>query len=83
LWSVSGQDNDTLYLGNIRKTWTKDVVREKIKEYEIENIKEMTRMDDPKKMRGKTVDLHFWSLLLINFYECIQAPVKARCCIWL
>jgi len=42
------QDNDTLYLGNICKTWTKDAVREKLKEYEIENIEEMALMDDPK-----------------------------------
>jgi RNA recognition motif-containing protein len=42
------QDNDTLYLENICKTWTKDAVREKLKEYEIENIEEMALMDDPK-----------------------------------
>eukprot|EP01018_Ginkgo_biloba_P018259 Gb_21243 [translate_table: standard] len=42
------QDNDTLYLGNICKTWTKDAVRDKLKEYGIENIEEMALADDPK-----------------------------------
>lgn len=42
------QDNDTLYMGNICKTWTKDAVREKLNEYGIENIEEMALMDDPK-----------------------------------
>lgn len=42
------QDNNTLYMGNICKTWTKDVVREKLNEYGIENIEEMSLMDDPK-----------------------------------
>lgn len=42
------QDNDTLYLGNICKTWTKDAVREKLNEFGIENLEEMALMDDPK-----------------------------------
>ena len=42
------EDNDTLYLGNICKTWTKDVVREKLNEFGIENLEEMALMDDPK-----------------------------------
>lgn len=42
------QDNDTLYVGNICKTWTKEAVVEKLKEYEIENFEEIALMDDTK-----------------------------------
>ncbi|KAH9328229.1 hypothetical protein KI387_000337, partial [Taxus chinensis] len=42
------QDNDTLYVGNICKTWTKETVIEKLKEYEVENFEEMALMDDTK-----------------------------------
>lgn len=42
------QDNDTLYVGNICKTWTKEAVIEKLKEYGIENFEEIALMDDTK-----------------------------------
>ncbi|XP_042502462.1 nucleolin-like isoform X2 [Macadamia integrifolia] len=49
------QDNDTLYLGNICKTWTKDKVLETLKSFGIEQIEEIYLPDDPKtegKSRG-------------------------------
>ncbi|ERN01072.1 nucleolin [Amborella trichopoda] len=40
------QDSDTLFLGNICKTWTKEALKEKLKHYGIENIEDMTLVED-------------------------------------
>lgn len=40
------QDNDTLFLGNICKTWTKDALKERLKHYGIENIEDLTLVED-------------------------------------
>ncbi|GLJ05732.1 hypothetical protein SUGI_0024140 [Cryptomeria japonica] len=40
------QDNDTLFLGNICKTWTKDALKERLKHYGIENIEDLTLGED-------------------------------------
>ncbi|XP_006851846.2 nucleolin isoform X1 [Amborella trichopoda] len=51
----ASQDNDTLYVGNICKTWTKDKVLETLKSLGVEQIEEMLIPDDPKsegKSRG-------------------------------
>eukprot|EP00268_Persea_americana_P014567 TRINITY_DN1649_c0_g1_i5.p1 TRINITY_DN1649_c0_g1~~TRINITY_DN1649_c0_g1_i5.p1 ORF type:complete len:893 (-),score=253.86 TRINITY_DN1649_c0_g1_i5:288-2966(-) len=51
----ASQDNDTLYLGNICKTWTKDNVIEALKGYGIEQIDEVFLPEDPKnegKIKG-------------------------------
>ncbi|XP_042512517.1 nuclear localization sequence-binding protein-like [Macadamia integrifolia] len=42
------QDNDTLYMGNISKTWTKEQVLETLKSFGIEQIEEIYLPDDPK-----------------------------------
>lgn len=42
------QDNDTLFLGNICKTWTKEALREKLKSFGIDNIEDLTLVEDPK-----------------------------------
>ncbi|XP_043704253.1 nuclear localization sequence-binding protein-like, partial [Telopea speciosissima] len=47
------QDNDTLYMGNICKTWTKDQVLETLKSFGIEQIEEIYLPDDPK-IEGKS-----------------------------
>uniref|UniRef100_A0A0D6QVZ5 RRM domain-containing protein n=1 Tax=Araucaria cunninghamii TaxID=56994 RepID=A0A0D6QVZ5_ARACU len=41
------QDNETLYVRNINRSWTKDTLRDKLKEYGIDNVEETTLMDDP------------------------------------
>ncbi|XP_043716166.1 heterogeneous nuclear ribonucleoprotein Q-like isoform X4 [Telopea speciosissima] len=49
------QDNDTLYMGNICKTWTKEQVLETLKSLGIEQIEEIYLPNDPKnegKSRG-------------------------------
>ncbi|CAH9113139.1 unnamed protein product [Cuscuta epithymum] len=40
------QDSDTLFLGNICKTWTKDALNEKLKHYGVENIDDLTLVED-------------------------------------
>lgn len=40
------QDNDTLFLGNINKAWTKDELKERLKHYAIENVDDMTLVED-------------------------------------
>lgn len=51
----ASQDNDTLYLGNICKTWNRDHVLETLKGYGVEQIEDMVLPDDPKsegKIKG-------------------------------
>ncbi|MQL79494.1 hypothetical protein Taro_011942 [Colocasia esculenta] len=40
------QDNDTLFLGNICRTWTKEHLKEKLKQYGVENIEDLTLVED-------------------------------------
>ncbi|KAM3204609.1 hypothetical protein P3L10_028018 [Capsicum annuum] len=40
------QDNDTLFLGNICKTWTKEALEEKLKHYGVDNIEDLTLVED-------------------------------------
>eukprot|EP00253_Pinus_taeda_P025761 PITA_25761 len=42
------EDSDTLFLGNICKTWTKETLREKLKSFGIDNIEDLTLVKDPK-----------------------------------
>ncbi|URD88954.1 hypothetical protein MUK42_27696 [Musa troglodytarum] len=54
----ASQDNDTLYLGNICKTWTKEQVIETLKGYGIEQLEDIILPDDPKN-EGKTKGFAF------------------------
>ncbi|KAM3287567.1 hypothetical protein P3S67_020997 [Capsicum chacoense] len=40
------QDNDTLFLGNICKTWTKEALEEKLEHYGVDNIEDLTLVED-------------------------------------
>ncbi|XP_006338907.1 nucleolin-like isoform X1 [Solanum tuberosum] len=40
------QDNDTLFLGNICKTWTKEALKEKLKHYGVDNTEDLTLVED-------------------------------------
>eukprot|EP00253_Pinus_taeda_P003994 PITA_03994 len=42
------EDSDTLFLGNICQTWTKEALREKLKSFGIDNIEDLTLVEDPK-----------------------------------
>ncbi|KAA8533828.1 hypothetical protein F0562_031345 [Nyssa sinensis] len=51
----ASQDNDTLYMGNICKTWTKEHVLGTLKLYGIGHVEEIHLPDDPKnegKIKG-------------------------------
>ncbi|KGN56704.1 nucleolin [Cucumis sativus] len=40
------QDSDTLFLGNICKTWKKDALKEKLKHYGVDNVEDLTLVED-------------------------------------
>uniref|UniRef100_A0A3B6CAC6 RRM domain-containing protein n=1 Tax=Triticum aestivum TaxID=4565 RepID=A0A3B6CAC6_WHEAT len=40
------RDNDTLFVGNICKTWTKEHLKEKLKIYEVENFDDLILVED-------------------------------------
>ncbi|KAI3977726.1 hypothetical protein MKX01_009611 [Papaver californicum] len=42
-------DNETLHLGNICTSWTKDMLVEKLKSYELENLEQVDLIDDPNE----------------------------------
>lgn len=43
---ASSEDNDTLFLGNICNTWTKEAVKRKLKEYGVQGIENITLVAD-------------------------------------
>ncbi|XP_055803230.1 uncharacterized protein LOC129872314 isoform X2 [Solanum dulcamara] len=43
------EDNDTLFLGNICNTWTKEAVRLKLKDYGVEGVENINLVADPKR----------------------------------
>ncbi|CAL1411646.1 unnamed protein product [Linum trigynum] len=40
------EDNETLFLGNICNTWTKEAIRRKLKEYGVEGVESITLVSD-------------------------------------
>ncbi|PON58846.1 Splicing factor-like protein [Parasponia andersonii] len=40
------QDSDTLFLGNICKTWTKEALKEKLKHYGVDDVEDLTLVED-------------------------------------
>lgn len=40
------QDSDTLFVGNICKTWTKDVLKDKLAHYGVDNFEDVTLVED-------------------------------------
>jgi RNA recognition motif-containing protein len=43
---TASQDNDTLFVGNICKIWTPEALREKLKHYGVENMDDITLVED-------------------------------------
>lgn len=43
---TQSQDSDTLFLGNICKAWTKEALKEKLKHYGVDNIEDLTLVED-------------------------------------
>ncbi|KAL8231056.1 hypothetical protein R6Q57_000834 [Mikania cordata] len=46
--TAPSEDNDTLFLGNICNTWTKEDIRQKLKDYGIEGVERITLVADPQ-----------------------------------
>ncbi|XP_057807483.1 uncharacterized protein LOC131022102 isoform X2 [Salvia miltiorrhiza] len=40
------QDSDTLFLGNICRSWTKEALKERLKHYGLENVEDLTLVED-------------------------------------
>nr|XP_029123034.1 heterogeneous nuclear ribonucleoprotein Q [Elaeis guineensis] len=40
------EDNDTLFLGNICNTWTKEAIRRKLKDYGVDGVENITLVED-------------------------------------
>lgn len=71
------EDNDTLFLGNICKTWTKEAVKKKLKDYGIEGLEEITLVGDTQNeglSRGFAF-LEFGTHMdAMNAYKRLQKP---------
>ncbi|PIN10446.1 Heterogeneous nuclear ribonucleoprotein R (RRM superfamily) [Handroanthus impetiginosus] len=46
--TAPSQDNDTLFLGNICNTWTKEAIRQKLKDYSVDGVENITLVADPR-----------------------------------
>ncbi|KAH1151259.1 hypothetical protein GYH30_044976 [Glycine max] len=44
--TAPSEDNDTLFLGNICNTWTKEAIKQKLKDYGIEGVESITLVPD-------------------------------------
>ncbi|XP_050228139.1 uncharacterized protein LOC126677519 isoform X2 [Mercurialis annua] len=44
--TAPSEDNDTLFLGNICNTWTKEAIRQKLKDYSVEGVENITLVAD-------------------------------------
>lgn len=47
--TAPSEDNDTLFLGNICNTWTKEAIRQKLKEYSVEGVENITLVADVQR----------------------------------
>lgn len=44
--TAPSEDNDTLFLGNVCNTWTKEAIRQKLKDYGVEGVENITLVPD-------------------------------------
>ncbi|KAF7828946.1 nucleolin-like isoform X1 [Senna tora] len=44
--TAPSEDNDTLFLGNICNTWTKEAIKQKLKDYGVEGVESITLVPD-------------------------------------
>ncbi|KAK4262088.1 hypothetical protein QN277_027695 [Acacia crassicarpa] len=44
--TAPSEDNDTLFLGNICNTWTKEAIKQKLKDYGVEDVENITLVPD-------------------------------------
>lgn len=46
--TAPNEDNDTLFIGNICNTWTKEAIKQKLKEFSVEGVENITLVQDPR-----------------------------------
>ncbi|GAB2279477.1 hypothetical protein Dimus_014116 [Dionaea muscipula] len=46
--TAPSEDNDTLFVGNICNTWTKEAIKQKLKDYGVEGIEHITLVQDSR-----------------------------------
>ncbi|GAB4847514.1 hypothetical protein Ancab_026573 [Ancistrocladus abbreviatus] len=46
--TAPSEDNDTLFLGNVCNTWTKEAIKQKLKDYGVEGVEHITLVQDPR-----------------------------------
>ncbi|XP_056169644.1 uncharacterized protein LOC115684686 isoform X2 [Syzygium oleosum] len=47
--TAPSEDNDILFLGNICNTWTKEAIKQKLKEYGVEGVESITLVPDAQR----------------------------------
>ncbi|KAJ6413215.1 hypothetical protein OIU84_006085 [Salix udensis] len=60
--TAPSQDNDTLFLGNICNTWTKEAIRQRLKDFGVEGVENSTVVSDAQhegRSRERTVKVAF------------------------
>ncbi|KNA12001.1 hypothetical protein SOVF_129830 isoform A [Spinacia oleracea] len=46
--TAPNEDNDTLFLGNVCNTWTKEAIKQKLKDFNVEGVENITLVQDPR-----------------------------------
>ncbi|KAL9229633.1 hypothetical protein vseg_005081 [Gypsophila vaccaria] len=46
--TAANEDNDTLFVGNICNTWTKEAINQKLKDYNVQGVENITLVQDPR-----------------------------------
>jgi RNA recognition motif-containing protein len=76
------QDNEALHVRNICKSWTKEALKKKLTEYGIDNIEEITLMEDPQQ-EGTNRGFAFLEFPThLEATKCLHPLAEARCFLW-
>ncbi|KAK9670614.1 hypothetical protein RND81_13G213000 [Saponaria officinalis] len=46
--TAANEDNDTLFVGNICNTWTKEAINQKLKDYNVQGVENINLVQDPR-----------------------------------
>ncbi|CAA7403426.1 unnamed protein product [Spirodela intermedia] len=71
------EDNDTLFLGNICNTWTKEAIKRRLKEYGVDEVENITLVEDTQN-EGRSRGFAFVEFSChehaMNAYKRLQKP---------
>ncbi|KAH7439385.1 hypothetical protein KP509_04G058800 [Ceratopteris richardii] len=67
---LPNQDNDTLFIGNISRDWKSSEVLQKVKEYGVSGIEELTLIGDPQ---NEALNRGYAFLELATHYDAVNA----------